>query len=145
MLAQLMEVRLVVAGEIDIPHKKITQPIHALENFRFLLADKDREYFMILILNTKNEVVGIHTVSIGNVRETIVHPREVFKAAILANATGIICAHNHPSGHPEPSDEDHQVTDRLIQAGDIIGILVMDHLVIGRDGAYYSFREAGLI
>ena len=100
------------------------------------------ENFIILCLNTKNKIVGIHTVSIGSLNASIVHPREVFKVALLNNANGIICLHNHPSGDPEPSREDIEITHRLANAGNILGINVLDHVIIGEQ-RYVSLKEQG--
>ena len=100
------------------------------------------ENFIILCLNTKNKIAGVHTISIGSLNASIVHPREVFKVALLNNANGIICLHNHPSGDPEPSREDIEITHRLANAGNILGINVLDHIIIG-DGRYISLGERG--
>jgi DNA repair protein RadC len=98
------------------------------------------------MVNRKNEVIGINTVSVGNLTGSIVSPREVFKPAILANAAALICAHNHPSGDPKPSPEDRETTKRLHEAGKLLGIQVLDHIIIG-DGttAYYSFADQGAL
>src|SRR5262249_19479050 len=98
------------------------------------------------LLNQKNRVVGVNTVSIGSLTASVVHPREVFKPAILSNAAAIILAHNHPSGQPQPSQEDRVLTVRLVAAGKLLGISVLDHVVIG-DGtsAYFSFADEGLL
>ena len=108
------------------------------------IGDADREMFVILVLSTKHYVNGIHTASIGSLDASIVHPREVFKVAILGNASAIICAHNHPSGDPTPSPEDEAVTTRLIAAGKILGIDVLDHIVLG-DEKFMSLKERGLM
>jgi DNA repair protein RadC len=102
------------------------------------------ENFIILCLNTKNKIAGVHTVSKGSLNASIVHPREVFKAAMLNNASGIICLHNHPSGDPEPSREDIEITHRLDNAGNILGVKVLDHVIIG-DNRYVSLKERGLM
>ena len=102
------------------------------------------ENFIILCLNARNKITGIHTISIGSLNASIVHPREVFKAALLNNANGIICLHNHPSGDPKPSKNDAEITHRLINAGNILGINVLDHIIIG-DNKYMSFKEQGII
>ena len=102
------------------------------------------ENFIILCLNTKNKIAGVHTVSIGSLNASIVHPREVFKAALLNNANGIICLHNHPSGDPEPSREDIEITHRLDNAGNILGVKVLDHVIIG-DDRYVSLKEQGMM
>lgn len=100
----------------------------------------DREYFLVILLNQKKAVLGIETVSIGTLNGSLVHPREVFKPAIRRSASTVILAHNHPSGSCEPSEQDLLVTQRLKEAGRMIGIDVIDHIIIGED-RYYSFRE----
>ncbi len=110
------------------------------EQLRYL----QKEHFVCLFLNTKNVVIAQETLSIGSLNAAVVHPREVFRAAIKCSSASIICAHNHPSGDPTPSKEDVQLTQRLIEAGSIVGIDVLDHIVIG-DGQYVSLKERGLI
>lgn len=95
-------------------------------------------------INTKNKPTAIHTVSIGTLNSTVVHPREIFKAAILSNAASIILAHNHPSGDPTPSKEDIGITKRLVDAGELLGITVMDHIIIGENN-YVSMKKRSLI
>lgn len=112
---------------------------------RELLQDSDREVFLILFLNARNKVNGAHVVSVGDLESSLVHPREVFKAAILAGASKLACAHNHPSGDPSPSPADIQVTQRLTEAGKLLGIELVDHVVIGCSGAHTSLRQRGLI
>lgn len=108
------------------------------------MACLDRERFVVVVLlNAKNAVIGIHTVSVGTLSSSLVHPREVFKPAIQASAAGLVVAHNHPSGKTEPSREDRDVTERIVEAGKTLGIEVLDHLVIG--DAFFSFKEHGLI
>ena len=107
-----------------------------------LLEDEPSEVFAIVCLNTKLRVIAYHEVSRGTLDSSLAHPREVFRAAILANAAGIILVHNHPSGDPSPSAEDRALTHRLRAVGTVLGIEVLDHLVIG-DGQYYSFKETG--
>lgn len=108
------------------------------------LHEEPEENFIIVCLNTKNKIVGVHIISIGNLNSSIVHPREIFKAAMLNNAAGIICLHNHPSGDPEPSRDDKETTERIVEAGKVIGINVLDHIVIG-ENRYISFKERGLM
>ncbi|MNV44920.1 hypothetical protein D3C71_1366980 [compost metagenome] len=95
-----------------------------------------------MFLNTKNHVIGQETLSMGSLNASIVHPREVFRAAIKCSSASIICAHNHPSGDPTPSPEDISLTSRLLQAGEIVGIDVLDHLIIG-DSSFVSLKEKG--
>ena len=109
------------------------------------LGGVDREHFVVCMLDQKNHVIGIHTVSMGSLTASIVHPREVFKAAILANAATILCGHNHPSGDPQPSQEDRAITQRLAEAGKLLGINVVDHIIIGAAGRYFSFADEGLL
>ena len=104
----------------------------------------DREYFKILMLNTKNHVINIDTVSIGNLNSSLVHPRELFKSAIKRSAAAVILVHNHPSGDPTPSREDVNITKRLVEAGNILGIEVLDHIVIG-DKVFVSMKEKDII
>lgn len=113
---------------------------YLFEHFR----DSYREEFLILILDTKNKIKASKTVSIGSINQTLVHPREVFRFAITNNANSIILSHNHPSGDPSPSHEDILITKRLQEAGKLIGIKVLDHIIIGND-KYISLREKKII
>jgi DNA repair protein RadC len=128
----------------EIPVIKSPTEVYQAAKQLLTLHEEPEEHFCILCLNTKNKIVGVHTISIGSLNATIVHPREVFKAAMLNNANGIICLHNHPSGDPKPSREDIETTKRLVEAGEIIGIKVLDHVIIG-DGRYISLKEQGTI
>lgn len=110
------------------------------EELRYL----QKEHFVCLFLNTKNHVIGQETLSIGSLNASIVHPREVFLAAIKRSSASIICVHNHPSGDPTPSPEDIEITRRLVEAGDVIGIDVLDHVIIG-DTRSVSLKELGLM
>ncbi len=111
-----------------------------MEDLRYL----QKEHFVCLFLNTKNHVIGQETLSMGSLNASIVHPREVFRAAIKRSSASIVCAHNHPSGDPTPSPEDVEITKRLVQAGEIVGIDVLDHIVIG-DKRYVSLKELGFM
>ncbi|WP_029421719.1 JAB domain-containing protein [Alicyclobacillus macrosporangiidus] len=113
--------------------------------FRDYIGNADREMFVVMVLSTKHNVNAIHTVSLGILDASIVHPREVFKPAILSNASSVIVGHNHPSGDPEPSPEDEAVTRRLVEAGKILGIDVLDHIVIGDEGRFVSLKARGLL
>lgn len=104
----------------------------------------DREQFMLLSLNTKNGVIAIRMISTGSLNANVVHPREVFKAAVLDSAAHIIVTHNHPSGDPTPSREDIEITKKLVESGKILGIDVLDHVIIG-DGRHFSMKGAGHI
>jgi DNA repair protein RadC len=124
-----------------------TSPIHgpkeAAADLCHRLADEPVEVFGVLCLTTKNDVIGYHEVSRGCLNASVVHPREVFKVAVLENAAAIVLGHNHPSGDPTPSPEDLVLTNRLKDAGVLLGIDVVDHIVVGHDGRYVSFREQG--
>jgi len=109
------------------------------------LAEEDREHFVVLLLNSKNRLIGINTVSIGSLTSSLAHPREVFKPAILANAAAIIVAHNHPGGEPTPSQEDVEITKRLYAAAELLGIRLLDHIVLGDNGRWYSFQDDGVL
>ncbi len=111
-----------------------------MDDMRFL----EKEHFRILTLDSKNQIISTEEISIGTLNASIVHPRDVFKAAISRNANSIILIHNHPSGDTEPSKEDIMVTKRLMEAGNIVGIRVLDHIIIA-DNRYLSLREKGFI
>ena len=104
------------------------------------ILKSDREKFICIHLNIKNQIVSFEVVSTGSLTSSIVHPREVYKGAILSNAASVIFMHNHPSGDPEPSNDDIVITERLEKAGEILGINVLDHIIVARSG-YYSFKE----
>ena len=102
------------------------------------------EVFILITLNTKNIVTGYFEVHRGTINTSLVHPREVFKRALLNNASNIMVAHNHPSGDPNPSKEDIQITERLKEAGNLLGINLLDHIIVGED-KYISFKEKGVL
>ena len=108
------------------------------------LRREKREHFLVLLLNARHEVAGKDTISIGSLNASIVHPREVFKPAVLASAASIILVHNHPSGDPEPSEEDLAITKRLVEAGELLGIGVLDHVIVAERGIV-SFRSRQLL
>ena len=108
------------------------------------LKDKKKEYFLLLALNSRNQLIKTSDISMGSLDATVVHPREVFKEAIASLAASVICVHNHPSGNPEPSDDDLNLTKRLVQAGNLLGIEVLDHIIIGGQG-HYSLKSHNLI
>lgn len=111
----------------------------------FKLSIQAEEVIVMLVLDTKNNVIGAFEVSRGSLNASILHPREVFKRALLLNGASIILAHNHPSGDVTPSREDVDTTKRLVECGDVLGINVLDHLIIGDNGRYRSFKEDLLI
>lgn len=129
--------------EID---RKISSPESAvvLAKHYLRLHEQTEEYLYMICMNVKLEVTGIFELSHGNVNSSIVSVREMFQKALLANAVSIIVMHNHPSGDPTPSHEDIQVTKRMVDAGKIIGVQVLDHIIIGRPG-FTSLKEKGYL
>ena len=109
------------------------------------ISDEDREVFLVLMLNTKNQVIGLHRAHVGSLNASIVHPRDVMKCAILNNAASIIVSHQHPSGDPTPSREDIDVTKRLAEAGRILGIEVLEHVIVTPTGKHVSLKEKGYL
>lgn len=123
---------------------KVTSPDILVNLISDEMRYLNKEHFNIAILDTKNQIIAIENISIGTLNASIVHPRDVFYAAINRSANSIILIHNHPSGDPSPSDEDLNITQRLVEVGDLIGIKVLDHIIIG-DNRYISFKEKNLI
>ncbi len=109
------------------------------------IGDIDREAFVVAMLTVRHRLLGLHTVSVGCLTASLVHPREVFKPAILSGSAGLLLAHNHPSGDPEPSMEDIALTRRLAAAGSLLGIEILDHLVLGEAGRFVSLHERGVL
>jgi len=124
--------------------ERFTSPAQVFDFFHHELRDSRRELFLALLLDGKNRISRKVQVSEGSLNQSIVHPREVFAPAVRESAAAVIFIHNHPSGDPAPSREDREVTRRLKEAGEILGIKVLDHIIIG-DGAYFSFVESGLL
>jgi DNA repair protein RadC len=131
-------------SSLKIEKIKISSPDDAavimMEEMRYY----QKEYFKIILLDTKNNVKKISEISVGSLSSSIVHPREVFYEAVVNLASSIILVHNHPSGECEPSNEDIVLTNRLDECGKILGIKILDHIIIG-DGVYFSFKEEGLL
>jgi DNA repair protein RadC len=127
-------------GQPVVVGRELGNPQDTASLLMALLQDEPSEVFAILCVSTKHRVIAYHEVSRGTLDSVLVHPREVFKAALLANAAAIIATHVHPSGDPTPSPDDLAVTQRLAAAGEILGVPLLDHIVIG-DGRYYSFRD----
>jgi len=124
--------------------KAIRGPEDVLAVMGRKLRREQREHFLVLLLNARHEVLGKETVSIGSLNASIVHPREVFKPAVLQSAASIVLVHNHPSGDPEPSEEDISITKRLVQAGELLGIAVLDHVILASRGVV-SLRARQLL
>lgn len=132
-------------GRYELP-REIKSPEEAYNAITTItnVQEEAQEVLGILILNTKNKIVAVHEISRGTLNASMVHPREVFKPAVLHNAAAIICFHNHPSGDPEPSKEDIEITNRIKSAGTVLGITVCDHIIIG-DDRYVSLIERGVM
>ena len=135
-------VTLVREGRATAPTSPFLTSVAAAAVLRPCFAGLDREQFLICGLDAKNCIIGVNVVSIGSLTLAIVHPREVFKPLILMNACGWICAHNHPSGDTAPSPEDRVLTSRLRQGADLLGIVLLDHLILTDEGCY-SFADQG--
>ena len=142
MTPTVRELRLVYSSKRVHPLPQINAPGVAAQIAIARLEREPVEVCMALLLNTKHRLIGVHELGRGTLDGCLVHPREVFKAAVLANAAGLVIAHNHPSGDVDPSPEDVSLCARLRNAADIIGIELVDFLIVG-NGCYYSFREAG--
>jgi DNA repair protein RadC len=147
-------------GEEPAPSVKCDQPDIVAKYWADVIEklswyDPDKEHLVVLMLNTKYAVKGYSVVSVGSLNEAIAQPREIFRAAVASAAYGIVMIHNHPSGDPSPSQADHSLTRRIIQAADILGIKLIDHVVVGKpdpeqfDNARrtgrFSFKEAGVV
>ena len=133
------------SGRYDV-RKKIQSPNDIFNIAQNVIQANEyaEENLWLITLDTKNNITGIFTVSTGSLNSSIVHPREVFKRAVLQNASSIIICHNHPSGDPAPSQEDINITKRIYDAGKILGIELLDHIIIG-DNKYTSLKEKGFI
>ena len=143
---QMYSLRLV--RETPLDYEPVTHPAQADQAVRQiaqrLLDGWDREVALVLALDARNHPIGVHVVSIGSLSASLIHPREVMKFAILANAASIIFAHNHPSGNPEPSRDDIELTRRLVQVGELMGITLLDSLITAHD-TFLSLKEKGLM
>ena len=122
----------------------IKTPEDVLGQVKSRLKNKKKEHFITLLLDTRNQLIGVTTISIGSLDSSIVHPREVFKEAISASAASVIFVHNHPSGDPRPSEDDIKMTKRLVEAGEIMGIEILDHIILA-DEAHVSMKSEGLL
>ena len=118
---------------------KVFQDILALED----TIEQEKEHYYVMHLNSKNRVLMVELVTVGTVSSSLVHPRETFRRAVIAGSTSIIIAHNHPSGEVDPSDEDTKVTRLIFDAGNLLGITMLDHIIFTTD-SYFSFRKNGL-
>ncbi len=125
-----------------LPGKKFNQARLIYEYYKSILSNKKQEHVYCLYLDTKKTIIKEKLLFIGTINYSIIHPRDIFKEAYLASATGIICVHNHPTGDVTPSKEDYDMTYHLMQVGQTLGIPLIDHIIIGKN-QYYSFFENG--
>ena len=130
---------------VDEPSKhELTSPQAVVKAVRASIEDKAKEHFKLVLLNVRNSILDISTISAGPANASLVHPREVFKKAIAHGASSVVLAHNHPSGNPEPSEDDVKLTKRLVEAGRLLGIEVLDHIIVTTRN-FVSFKERGLM
>ncbi|HBE45050.1 MAG TPA: hypothetical protein DDW17_06280 [Deltaproteobacteria bacterium] len=130
--------------EVDKTNFDISSPQKVAKLISTTIKDKAKEHFKLILLNSRNRVIAVNHISTGTLTASLVHPREVFKEAIRHSVASVIIAHNHPSGDPEPSEEDVRMTKKLVEAGKLLGIEVLDHVIIGRNRPF-SFKEKGMI
>ena len=137
-------VTLVREGSVSNSNNHIRTPQDVMDVLSTEYDNAVVEMAQMLALDTKNKIIGIFTISTGSLNASIIHPRDIFQRAILSNAASVILAHNHPSGDPTPSSEDTELTKKLVDAGKILDIPILDHVVIG-EGKFVSLKERGII
>jgi len=130
--------------EPELKDFDVKDPEAVVKAVRSSIKDKAKEHFKLILLNPRNKIIGISTISMGTLNASLVHPREVFKDAITHSAASVVLAHNHPSGDPEPSEDDLKITKKLVDSGKILGIEVIDHIIIAKNG-FKSLANEGLI
>lgn len=141
----VVTIRLIKESSI-MSSRPITQPIDAVELLGERLCELDREVVCVINLRSDGVPINCNFVSVGAVDESIAHPREIFKSSILSNATSMLMIHNHPSGNLNPSKWDTMMTDRMLKLGELLGIPVQDHIIVGGNNkSYFSFKEKGLM
>lgn len=131
-------------GRASHPPKPVETAEEAVTLLRPVLQDKKKEHFVALLLDARHRLIRLSPIAVGSLSASLVHPRELFKDAIVASAAAIILAHNHPSGDPNPSEHDVTLTKRLVQAGTLLGIAVLDHVIIGTEGVV-SLKAMGIV
>ena len=136
---RMVELRLAAAEPMAL--YRVLGPKDVAHLLRELVGDADREHFVAVYLDAAHQATHVHTVSVGTLNSTLVHPREVFKGALLANSQALVVGHNHPSGTVTPSKEDRSVHDKLTQAGELLGIRLLDSIIVGPTPAFYSFAD----
>ena len=143
-LKAAVEIARRAALPLDGARRPVDSPEAAAAILRPHLADKQKEHFVALLLDSRHHLIRMSPIAVGSLSATLVHPRELFKEAIAASAAAVIIAHNHPSGDPEPSEHDIELTKRLVRAGALLGIEMIDHLIVGKDDIV-SLRQLGVI
>lgn len=142
----IFSISLVKDGSLEVDKNKvICSEVAAKIAMNYIGAGADREYFIVMMLSSQNKINAINTVGMGSLNAAIAEPREVFKPAILHNSAAIVMAHNHPSGNVEPSKDDIELTRKIKEAGKILHIPLLDHVIVAPDGQYTSFADKGLI
>ncbi len=141
----LVNVHLIKEKRVGYWEEKLEAPKAAVTIALNLLKSADREHFLVMFIDVKQKINGVQIVSIGTIDTVIAMPREIFKGAILSNASGIICVHNHPSGDITPSPADKKIYEKLAKAGEILSIPVLDFIVINSEGSYFSFETEGYL
>lgn len=136
-----IKTNLVIEGQNEYKPLRFSTPVDVYKAFKSL-ATSDKERFYSVLLDSKNKVIGVEMVSQGSVNSSPVHPREAYKSALLSSASSVIFVHSHPSGDPDPSESDRKITRQLKEAGELLGIELLDHVIIGRD-EFYSFSDKG--
>jgi len=136
------KVRVTMVKEEGIKYEKVSMPKDAAEISKNVIGNTDRELILVLCLDAKSQINAVNVVGMGSLTCAVVHPREVFKPAILSNSEKIILVHNHPTGDTTPGKDDRETTGKLKKAGEVLGIPLIDSLIIGDNGTYYSFANA---
>lgn len=146
MKVEMIHLKMVKDSIVEyIPEQNITTPSQATEWIRPLLMDSSREQIIVCGMDAKLKPTFIERVSMGGVSECQVSVAELFKAALISNAYGVMVFHNHPSGDSKPSEEDKRVTDKISKASKLLDVKFLDHIILGEDNTYYSFKESGLL
>jgi DNA repair protein RadC len=138
----IVSLKIVRESSMLYQRRTVRSPQDAYDLVKEFVADADREHFLVVCLDTKNRPTSINVCHVGSLNASLAHPREVMKTAVLSNAASVLIFYNHPSGDTNPSPEDIEVTIRLVRAGEILGIEVIDHLIIS-DGEFVSLKEKG--
>ena len=141
---KLVSLRLVRDKSFESTVKVVKSPADAADVFRPLLTDLPNEHLLVMCLDTRNRILSIETVYVGNLNTTVVRVGELFRSALLVNAAAVIVAHNHPSGDPSPSPEDVRVTEEIVKAGKLLDVDLLDHIIVGHELRFVSLKERGL-